>query len=147
MPINLSSPIVQVYELKETDAKYGDKESEPTTVTIRQATQAQHEYRQQIFATLERKINNLKPEQTTLIQRANSEELKRVQAYLTLVGCNITHENGDLFKFKKGRDGLPELSMSKQAFDKAWGLLPPIVAAEIHLKVIDLNGIWGPMGG
>ena len=149
MPIKLSAPIVKTYTLERADKNYGEKGAEPTTVTIRQATQAQHEHRQQIFATLERRYNDYAPEQTTLVQTANIEELKRLETFLTLADCNITKDDGKkpLFIFKKDANGLPTLDMSNAQFNQAWGLLPPDVASEIHEKVVDLNIMWGPAGG
>jgi len=149
MPIKLSAPITKVFTLEETDRTYGNEGEEPTTVTIRQATQAQHEHRQQLFATLERRFDDIRPEQTTLVQTANTEELKRLETRLTLIDCNIFKEDGKkpLFVFKKSRDGLQELDMEPREFDAAWGLLPPDVASEIHRKVIELNIMWGPRGG
>lgn len=149
MPINLVDPIVKTFTLEETDAIYGNEGDESTTVTIRQATQAQHEHRQQIFATLERRFNDYAPEETRLVQTTNSEELKRTEAFLTLVDCNITKDNGKkpLFLFKKGKDGLPELDMRKDDFNEAWGQLPPDIASEIHSKIIELNVMWNPRGG
>lgn len=148
MPIKLSTPIIKTFVLEETDRKYGAEGAEPTTVTIRQATQAQHEHRQQLFATMERRWNSLAPEETTLIQTANTEELKRLEARLTLVECNITGPDGKkpLFASKKGRDGLPEFSGDQADFDEAWGMLPPDVASEIHQKVLEVNEMWGPRG-
>jgi hypothetical protein len=148
MPIKLSTPLIETFELEKTDLRYGNEEGTPTTVTIKQATQAQHEQRQQIFATLERRFDDFNPEVTTLVQKANTEELKRTEAYLTLVDCNITKSDGKspLFISKKGKDGLPELDMTKSEFDIAWGLLPPDVANEIHEKVVELNIMWGPRG-
>lgn len=147
MPIKLSTPIVETFELTRTDKRY-ENEGQPTTVTIKQATQAQHEQRQQIFATLERRFDDFSPEITTLVQKANTEELKRTEAYLTLVGCNITKEDGKspLFVFKKGKNGINELDMQEHEFNEAWGILPPDVANEIHEKVVELNIMWGPRG-
>jgi hypothetical protein len=150
MAFKLEAPVVQTFILEKTDTNYGlEKGDEPTTVTLRKATQGQHEYRQQLFATLERRFNDLAPEQTSLVQTANTEELKRLETRLTLVDSNITKEDGKkpLFLSKKGKDGLPELSMDKRGFDEAWALLPPDVAAEIHEKVLELNPMWGPRGG
>lgn len=149
MPLKLNAPIVQTFILEKTDKKYGSKDEEPTTVTLRKATQGQHEHRQQLFATLERRFNDLAPEQTSLVQTANTEELKRLEARLTLVASNILRDDGKkpLFYSKKSKDGLAELDMSYSDFDSAWALLPPDVAAEIHEKVLELNPMWGPRGG
>lgn len=149
MPIKLNAPVVQTFTLEDTDRKYGGEGDTPTTVTIRQATQAQHEQRQQLFATLERKYNDLEPDQTSLVQTANTEELKRIEVRLTLIESNIVRDDGKkpLFVSKKGKDGLPELDMNFYEFDQSWGLLPPDVAREIHAKVVELNSMWGPRGG
>lgn len=150
MPIKLkTTPLVQQFELVKTDLEYKPEDEKPTMVTIKQATQAQHEIRQQTFATLERRYNDLAPEETVLVQRANTEELKRLETWLTLVECNITREDGKtpLFPSKKGRDGIPELDMTRAQFDEVWGLLPPSVATEIHQKVLELNVMWSPQGG
>lgn len=148
MSFKLAAPLVQTYKLEQTDARYGDKSDSPTTVTIKQATQLQHEHRQQIFATLERKYDDLAPDVTTLVQKANIEELKRIEVKLTMIECNITQADGKkpLFPSKKGKDGLPELDMTDDEFRNAWGLLPPDVATEIHDKVVQLNTMWGPLG-
>ena len=149
MPIKLDAPIVQTFILEESDKTYGiEAEDEPTEVVIRKATQGQHEERQQLFATLERRYNDLAPEQTSLVQTANTEELKRKEVSLTLVECNITRDDGKpLFRTRKGKDGLPELDMTRQQFYEAWALLPPDVASEIHRKVLEVNVMWGPRGG
>lgn len=148
MPIQVSAPVIKTFVLEKADKKYGS-EGDPTTVTIKQATQGQHEHRQQIFATLERRYSNVRPELTTLVQTANMEELKRLETYLTLVDCNMTADNGKkaMFPSRKGRDGLPELAMDKAQFDEAWGKLPTDIASEIHEKVIELNVQWGFQGG
>lgn len=148
MPIRLSAPIIKTFALEKTDNRYENDSDSPTTVTIRQATQAQHEHRQSIFATLERRYDDYKPDQTTLVQTANMEELKRLEVWLTLVESNITKEDGKqpLFPSRKGSDGAPELSMLKSEFDLAWGMLPPDVASEIHEKVLEVNFMWGPRG-
>lgn len=148
MPIKLSAPIIQTFTLEKTDERYGEEGGSPTTVTVRQATQGQHEERQQIFATLERRYDDLDPAIVSLVQKANMEELKRKEVYLTMVDCNITKEDGKkpLFNSRKGKDGMPVLDMSKSEFDQAWASLPPDVAAEIHEKIIELNVMWGPRG-
>ena len=149
MPIKLSTPIVKTFILEDTDKNYGTGEDVPTTVVVKQATQAQHEFRQQLFATLERKYSDSNPDETSLVQTANIEVLKRLECFLTVVDCNILKEDGKkpLFLSKKGRDGLPEIDMNEKAFNDAWGLLPPDVATEIHKKVLEVNVMWGPRGG
>ena len=147
MPIKLSAPIFKTFELTEVDKRYAN-EGEPTRVIIKQATQAQHEQRQQLFATLERRYNDYEPDETTLVQTANIEELKRLETYLTLCESNIMNADGEaMFPSKKDKEGIPYLSMTRSQFDKSWGLLPPDIADEIHDKVTELNVMWGAKGG
>lgn len=147
MPIKLSAPIFKTFELTDMDKKYGS-DGEPTRVIIKQATQAQHEQRQQVFATLERRYNDLSPDETTLVQTANIEELKRLESYLTICECNMLNAEGEaVFPSKKDKEGIPYLAMNRLQFDKAWGLLPPDIANELHDKVLELNIMWGARGG
>lgn len=147
MPIKLEETYFKTFILEQTDKKYGS-EGEPTTVTIKQATQSEHEQRNQMFATLERRFSDANPGEMSFVQTANTEELKRIEVWLSLCDCNILDSNGKpLFQSKKSKGGQPSLNMTKQQFAEAWGLLPPDVATEIHNKVIEVNFMWGPSGG
>lgn len=140
MPIKLDVPIVKEYTLDESDKAYGIVD-QPTRVSIRQATQGGHEKRAALFANIVREWSN-NTEGFRLVQRFSFEELKRIEVQLTLAGCNIEATDGaSLFKFNdKG------FITDEVAFKKAWDALPPMVAAEIHTKVIDLNIDWRPQG-
>jgi hypothetical protein len=132
--------------LEKSDARYGI-EGESTTVLIRQAAQHEHEVRQQVFATLERRFNDLAPDEMTLVQTANMEELKRLETWLTLCEANIMDDAGKpLFPSKKTDKDHSRLAMTKQQFEEAWGKLPPDVADEIHNKVLEVNIMWGSKG-
>lgn len=147
MPLKLIAPLYKTMELERSDERYGN-DGEPTTVTIRQASQAEHEQRQDQFSRLERKFSDVAPDEVTVVQNIPMEVLKRLETYLTLVECNITDEDGkELFPSKKDRDGNPTLAMSKSQFDKAWGQLPPDVAEEIHEKVLEVNIVWSGRRG
>lgn len=140
MPLQLSVPLEKEFVLEKTDEAYGV--TEPTKVTIRQAAQSGHERRASLFSNIVREMaRGDQDDIVRLIQRFSFEELKRIEVYLTLVGCNITDEhNKPLFKFSSNGH------ISESSFTEAWGKLPPLVATEIHDCVLDLNIAWRPEG-
>ena len=146
MPLKLISPLYETFELKKTDEKYGS-EGEASFVVIKQAAQHEHERRQQLFATLERKFSEIDPNQFSLVQTLSSEELKRTEVWLTMVECNIQDQEGkNLFPSKKDKAGHSTLNMTQEAFNRNWGLLPPDVCLEIHGFVQEVNKVWaGPL--
>ncbi len=148
MPLKLTSPIFKTFALDKTDDKYKVEDDASTTVTIKQATQNEHERRQDLFSVLERKYKELVPDEITLVQRISFEELKRLETYLTMVECNIKGQDGkDLFPSKKAKGKDPVLAMKRGQFDEAWGALPPDVAREIHAKVLEVNLMWAGLEG
>lgn len=147
MPTKLVAPLIQTFELTETDAKYGT-DGTPTTVTIRQATQQQHEQRQQMFAEFNRVFNLQKENEVEFKESRNFLSLARNEVFLTMVDCNILDENGNaLFKFKRNGSN-SVLDMNTIEFSLAYGRLPGDVAQEIHSKVREVNLSWAsnPLG-
>ena len=148
MPLKLAAPTEETFELERSDALYGT-DGEPTRVTIRQATQAQNEKRSRVFSELQRvfKAQQEDEEGNSFTLRSNwtNEELKRTEAFLTMVDCNLLDEDDKpLFRFKKRKgDDKQYLDMSTHEFSEAWGRLPPIIANEIHEKVLEVNLTWG----
>jgi len=147
MPLQLSAPLEKDFTLDKSDALFGN-DGEPTRITVRQATQAQHERRSRLWEELTQEVigDYSNPDAVRLIQRISVPEIHRIEAFLTLVGCNILDDDGEpLFKVKsiKGRQ---YLDMNEREFTKAWGKLPPEVAREIHEKVVEVNPTWGPRG-
>jgi hypothetical protein len=142
MPLELVAPLYKEFVLEKTDEKYG-VEGEGTSVLIKQAAQREHEQRQDLFSTLERKFKQLAPDEVSLVSRFSLEELKRQEVWLTMVECNIKDEKGKaLFPSRKEKGGHSVLAMTKQQFYDAWGKLPPDVANEIHDKVLEVNILW-----
>ncbi len=141
MPIKLSSPIYKTFELVRSDAKYGN-EGEPTIVTVRQASQAQHRLRQDFFATLERRFSNSEPDEVSLIQTLSMEELKELEVWLCLCECNIADENERLLFPSRMENDHPRLAMKREEFHSSWGKLFPDIANEIHEKVLEVNPLW-----
>ena len=147
MPIQLAPTLYEEFTLDEIDVKYGI-EDDPTTVTIKQATQGGHEQRQKYFARMERVYKpELSDSEFSVVQELSNDELKRLEIWLTLCGSNIEDAKGKVvFPSSKGNDGAPRLNMSKTKFDDAYDLLPHDVAEAIHEKVLELNPQWGPEG-
>lgn len=144
MPIRLEVPLEKEFVLVETDKAFGIKDSEPTRVTIRQATQGDHERRAALFSQVIREMarNASEEDGIRLIQRFSFEELKRIEVQLTMKSCNIIGADGkQLFKFNS--DG----RISEHNFKEAWDILPPSVASEIHDCVLEVNVDWQPTLG
>lgn len=147
MPLKLTAPLYKTFTLDKADEKYGSMD-DPTIVKVKQASQKQHEERQSLFATLEQRWNQLEPDEVALVQTISMEEVKKLEVYLSLVESNFEDENGaPLFPSREGKDGVPELAMSKPMFVTAWGKLLPDVAREIHQKVLEVNPLWRGSAG
>lgn len=140
MPLKLSAPIIKDFILEKTDQRYS-VDDVPTKVTIKQASQMDNERRSQVLANNTRILDE-DPTRIKIKSDWSVEELKRMETYLTLVGCNIvTPEDKDLFRFKNN-NGNPEIDMTPNQFEKAWGILPTEVANEIYEKVLEVNYDW-----
>lgn len=139
MPIQLKPPIVKDFILEKSDLAFENSGS-PTMITIRQATQEGQERRAELFSKIIREMSG-GDGSIKLVQQFSFEELKRIEVMLTLSSCNITDENGNaLFVFSNG------FIRDEVAFRKAWGRLDPMIADEIHEKVLEVNIKWGPEG-
>ena len=145
MTIKLSAPIIEDFYLEQSEVELGDGSEEPSKVSIRQATQGDHERRSRVFAEISRVIESEESLGTSMQirQRWSMEELKRVEVFLTLAGCDILGSDGKpLFRFNSSN----RVAMSEGEFNRAWALLPPVVANEIHQKVLALNYVWSAEG-
>lgn len=137
MPLKMIAPLVKTFELTRSDEKYGT-DGTPTTVTLRQATQFEHERRQALFATLEQRMDNLNPTEISLIQNWSMEELKRLEVRLSWIDSNLQDEQGNpLFPTRNGK-----APVNEKQFNDAWGVLFPDIATEIHEKVMEINPLW-----
>jgi hypothetical protein len=142
MPARLITPLLKEFILEKTDILLNN-EGEPTKVTIRQATQAQHTLRADKYANLVQEINKGEPDVNRYITRFSQFELMRTETYLTMVGCNLLDPDGDpVFKFKQNKNGQMILAMNESEFNDAWGMLPEDVAEEIWEKVREVNIRW-----
>lgn len=144
MPLKLTAPIYTTSELTKSDEKYGKSEDkDPTWVTVKQASQGEHEQRQALFATLEQKWSQLDPDEVSLVQTVSMEEVKKLEVYLTLCESNFLDEADKPLFPTRQKDGNPQLAMPKAQFVKAWARLLPDVAREIHEIVLEANPLWG----
>ena len=146
MSIKLSAPLIEDFYLEVSESAYGDGTEAPSKVTVRQATQGDHERRSRVFAEISRVIEEQRDfgmASMQIRQRWSMEELKRVEVFLTLAGCDILdHEGKPLFSFNNDGKLIDEAVFSRQ-----WSMLPPEVANEIHQKVLKVNYVWaGPEG-
>lgn len=144
MPFQLKPPVEEKFTLEKTDKAY---DSEGSSVTIRQATQYEHEKRQAVFADLRSRFGD-DGTMFELVQSLNQPELHRVEVMLTMSEANLLDENGDsLFKFKEDNKGRSRIAMSEKDFATAWGGLPLIVTGEIIEKVHEVNTDWAGLEG
>jgi len=133
MPLKLAAPIEQDFILEESDKKFGNKGT-PTIITVRQASQGQHERRDKLYSTFNRVFSG---DTFTVSQNFSSIELYRLEVELTLIACNIEDLDGNmLFKFKNKE-------VTHESFVNGWNALPPEIAKEMHDKVIEVNPLWG----
>lgn len=146
MPAKLIAPIEKQFILERTDALY-ENDGDPTTVTIRQATQRQHTLRADKYSNFIQEVSKDTPDVNRYITRFSQFELMSTEVYLTMVDCNILDTNGkQLFKFRQDPKGRTYLDMTRQEFEEAWGLLESEVADEIWEKVREVNVRWRPAG-
>lgn len=143
MPIRLEVPFDKDFTLVKTDKLFGEKGSPPTTISIRQAKQGEHERRAALFAQIVREQSVDAPEQfIRFVQRFSFEELKRLECFLTVKACNIEDADGKpLWRFDKNGN------ITESEFNKGWRQLPVSVAEEIHDCVLDVNIDWRPVVG
>ncbi|MCE5295125.1 MAG: hypothetical protein LLF94_11010 [Chlamydiales bacterium] len=140
MPLRLSTPILQDFILERSD-KHFEPIGEATKVVIKQATQLDHERRSHLLSQNER-IFDPNPGEVRVKSNWSMEELKRLEVYCTLAGCNIEDKDGKpLFKFTES-NGVPTLDMNMREFEIAWGSLPALVANEIYECVLRVNFDW-----
>lgn len=145
MPIKLAKPLIKEFSAENDEALKAideqlDSNGDPTRIAIRQATQGEYERRNEIIKT--RTSYSAREDDVTVTQDIDFDTIRRVECFLTLSECNILDENDKpLFNFSNGK-----VSGSLANFNTAWNKLPPIVAETIHMKVLEVNPDWSPLG-
>ena len=132
------SPVEQTFTLEKTDAEFGNEEGS-TTIRIRQASQSSVEEIDELYALIQRKYEDKNPGEVVISQRWSIQALRRVQAFHSIIQCNIEDENGKLL-FND------DVMKDPKKFQTAWGKLPPAIVDEIMEKIYIVNVSWGPAG-
>ena len=131
MPVNITPPIDKEFILEKSDKELGNS-GDPTIVKVIQAREGQRIARQQLWEKFDRTYEVAGD--ITVSQEVNPAIVRRLEVFLTLTGCNIT--TGDkqeaLFKFP----------LKEAEFNTAWASLQPVIADEIHDKVMEMNPQW-----
>jgi len=137
MPIKLASPIKKEFHLSKSDKELGTDDG-ATMVIIRQATQGGHELRNDLFSEFKREYDGAT---IKVVQRISFDDIRRREVFLTMCSCNVVGENGKpLFKF------VNETLTNESDFQASWSKLPPVIAQEIHEKVLEMNPLWNENG-
>jgi len=145
MSLQLAAPLEEDFSLTKTDEAFQVDTSTPTTIRVKQASQAATERRDKLFSDVTRVFED-QDKAVQLRQNLSLMELMRIEVFLTLVDSNITDEQGKpLFRFVNVGNG-QRLDMDENSFSAAWGQLPPLVCNEIHEKVMLVNVTWRPQG-
>jgi hypothetical protein len=133
MPIKLKTPITKEFHLTKSDDDLGNTDG-ATMITVRQATQGDFERVNDLNSEFKREYDGIT---IRAVQRISFDDIRRKQIYLTLGACNITDENDKpLFEFVGGK------VRDEADFKIAWYKLPPVVADEIHERVLEMNPLW-----
>jgi len=133
------------FYLYQTDKEY-EVVGEPTIITVRQATQKENASRDEFIIEELDKCSYfiedvLKIRSDGFNHRLYyaifmvAEELHAFEVFLTLVACNIGDMGKPLFIFEDGK-------VDSLSFKRGWALLAPLVADEIHGKVLEMNPYW-----
>jgi hypothetical protein len=136
----LSLPLIEVFPLKADPEKKAE-------VTIRQAREGENIERNEMFSRTTRIYDDNVLGEIRLQQEYNQRKLRRKEAWLVIgrVTGVLGDDGEELFKSAEGIDG-PSVreAMSEEAFNRAWGKLPPEAAAEISTYVHKINKTWDP---
>lgn len=137
MPLNIQPPVEKEFILEKSDKELGN-EGEPTTIKVKQATEGANIERMELWKKFE-KVFEIGGD-VRVAQEVSPAVVRRKEVFLTLTACNIMTGEGDkahaLFSFP----------LKEAEFNRAWAMLPPIVADEIHDKVMEVNLDWSVLG-
>jgi hypothetical protein len=144
----MSETYQKEFHLEKTDKEFEIYE-DPTMITVRQATEDDIEAREALLSKTRKNIIDyfikgyVEDETEEEIEDHSflaplAPDIELFEVYWTLCACNITSEGGKkpLFKFENGR------LRDEVEFRAAWSKLEPIIADEIHEKVLEMNPEW-----
>jgi len=158
MPITIKPPIEYEFDLELSDKELGNESGDPSRVTIKQAREGEHLLRSNLWKKFEQRMDL---DGGFGVQREVSPgEVKRKEVFLTMTDCNLTVQMPKPKKVvkKKAKDEpakdepefenvpLFKFPLIEADFNTAWAALPPILANEIHAKVLEVNLTWASEG-
>lgn len=140
MSFKLATPLIVQFHLAKTDALFPNSDDpSKTTIEVRQASTGDVEARADLFNKFKRTFDGFG--NFTIEQNVTMDDVRRMEVFLTLAACNIKKSDGNsLFTFKDGK------LRDRDAFEKAWALLPPQTSEEIHDFVLQHNKLWSAEG-
>lgn len=140
MPLKLAQPLIQEYHLVKTDALFPNPEDpSKTTIEVRLASTGDVERRSDLFNKFKRTFDGFG--NFTIEQNVTMDDVRRMEVFLTLAACNIKNAQGrPLFTFEGDKLN------GKDAFERAWALLPPQTSEEIHGFILEHNKLWSAEG-
>lgn len=143
MPFQVPEPDVQEFILRKTDIFYRTDEEHETRVSVRKATVREDALRGELFSEYIREVDIRNPQIERVVMKMPMYKLAALEVYLTLAACNITSDGkAELFSFHEIEKGRSQVAMKRAEFFAKWGLLPDLVASEIHEFVIQQNPQW-----
>ena len=113
-----------------------EDDSNPTTITVRKASQVDEISRNNLLADYQRIFQGT---YKVYCELGMVDDIRRHEVFLTLAACNfVDGDNGKfLFNFKDYR------IVDHGAFDRAWAKLQRHVGNLIYRKVLEVNPQWG----
>lgn len=137
MPLNIQPPVEKEYILEKSDKALGN-DGEPTVIKVIQAREGANIERMELWKKFERRFQD--QGDITVTQEISPAIVRRKEVFLTLVACNLT--TGEAPNTKS----LFSFPLKENEFNKAWATLPPVLADEIHEKVLEMNLDWAYSG-
>lgn len=132
MALRIDEPKYHKLFLDKSDKLYKNT-GERTYIVIREARQREFEERDKRFSEF---INRTSPEADIthmIVYKFSIETLRRIDAWLLMVDCNIESKDGMLFKLFGDMSAMGETD-----FKYAWDSLPYEVVNEIHSLIVSV---------
>jgi len=140
MPLILSDPLIQEFILEKSDKLFPNPDDpSPTLISVKKASNGDVEARGDLFSKFTRTFQT--DGSFSIEQEVTMDDVRRKEVFLTMTACNITKKDKTpLFRFEGGK------LVNEAEFRRAWAVLPPETAEEIHECVLKVNKIWSNEG-
>lgn len=120
------------------------------TVKVRQASAGDEAKRQERVNGPQTRIYSPETDDVKVLYEFNPYYIRRLEAYLTLTGCDLEFEDPakdefvPVFRFKTLASGAGRLDMQEEEFNERWDQLPTEVTDAINDAVWEVNQHWKP---